>query len=155
MRWEYRDPPLVWLLVAAYALHIVEELVGGFPEWFAFLAGRPLPLAAFLIINGVALAIMAAAGHAATRHEPLGWMTIAIATVLLVNGLAHLLGSLAFSSYSPGLITGVVFYLPLAQLTLIRAWHQTAPPFFWRGVAAGLASHAVVVIVALASTSVQ
>ncbi len=153
MRWHYRDPPLVWLFVVAYAMHLAEEFFGGFPEWFAFIAGEPLPRDAFVIINVTALALMAAAAHAATRRESLGWLAIAIATVVSVNGLAHLLGSLVSAGYSPGLVTGVVLYLPLGMLALLRAWHQVAPAFFWRGVVAGLAAHAVVVVIALSTVS--
>ena len=149
MRWQYSDPPLVWLLVGAYAAHVVEELVGGFPEWFAFIAGGPLTREAFLAINGAALLVMAAAARAATRRESLGWLAIAIATGVFVNGVAHVLLSVLSRSYSPGLFTGVVLYVPLGLLVLIRAWHQVAPSFFWRGAAAGLAAHAVVVFIAL------
>jgi hypothetical protein len=35
MRWHYRDPLLAWLLPLSYALHILEEWFGGFPEWMA------------------------------------------------------------------------------------------------------------------------
>ncbi len=149
VRWSYRDPPLIWLFVAAYALHIVEEYLGGFPEWFGFIAGGPLGRDAFVIINMFGLAAMSAAARAAARRESLGWIAIAIATVVFVNGIAHLLGSLVSASYSPGLITGVVLYLPLGQLALIRAWRQVTPSFFWRGVATGLAAHAVVVFIAV------
>jgi hypothetical protein len=150
MRWEYRDPPLVWSLVAAYAAHVAEEYFGGFPEWFAVLAGRPLPREDFLIINAIALVAMIAAARAATRREPLGWLAIGIATILLVNGAAHLLASLVTGTYSPGLITGVVLYVPLGQLALLRAWHQVSPSYFWRGVMAGVAAHVLVTTTALA-----
>lgn len=152
MKWHYRDPPLVWLLVAAYAAHLAEEYFGGFPEWFALIAGNPMPRDVFLIINAVALAAMAAAAGAATRREPFGWLAIGIATILLVNGAAHLFASLVTGTYSPGLITGVVLYLPLGQLALIRAWHQVSPSFFWRGAGAGVAAHAVVTLTALSLT---
>jgi hypothetical protein len=148
MRWHYRDPLLVWLLTLSYVLHILEEWYGGFPEWMAFVIGSPLPRTAFIVINAVALALMLAATHATTKREAHGWMGIAIATVLLVNGLAHLGGTLVTRAYSPGLITSVVLYLPIAQLVLFRAWSQAEGSAFGRGVAAGLAFHAVVVIVA-------
>jgi hypothetical protein len=148
VRWHYRDPALVWLFVAAYVAHLLEEFFGGFPEWFGVVLGRPLPIPAFLLINGVALVAMILAVRAATRRESLGWLAIAVATVLLVNGVLHLLASLAWGQYSPGLITGVVVYVPLGLLALLRAWHQVPEPFFWRGVAAGLAAHAIVIVVA-------
>jgi Protein of unknown function with HXXEE motif len=71
--------------------------------------------------------------------------------VLLVNGVVHVAGSILTGTYSPGLITGVVLYLPLGQLALIRAWHQAPPRMFLHGVLAGLAAHAVVTATAVAS----
>jgi hypothetical protein len=152
MRWDYRDPPLVWLFVAAYAAHVIEEWVGGFPEWLTLVAGAPLPRGAFAIVNAVAMVGMITAARAATRHESLGWMAIAIAALLFANGVLHILGSIATGSYSPGLFTGVILYLPLGQLALMRAWQQAPKGFFARGVLAGLGVHALVSVIAFALT---
>ena len=43
MRWQYRDPALVWLLPLASAVHIVEEWIAGVPAWIAVVIGAPLP----------------------------------------------------------------------------------------------------------------
>ncbi len=152
MRWHYRDPLLLWLFVPAYLAHLAEEWWAGFPEWIAVFARRPLPAAAFVAINAVALVVLIAAVRATTHRESNGWMAVAIATVFTLNALLHLLGSLASASYSPGMLTGVVIYVPLGLLTLLRAWHQQPPSEFARGAAAGVAVHAVVVIVAFAAT---
>ena len=148
MRWHYRDPQLVWLLPLSYAAHILEEWFGGFPEWMALVIGSPLPRTAFIIINSVAMILMVLATRATTRRESNGWMGIAIATLLLVNGLLHVLGSLVTSSYSPGLFTGVVLYLPICQLVLMRAWAQADEAMFRQGVVAGLVLHALVIAIA-------
>jgi hypothetical protein len=150
VRWHYRDPALAWLLPGAYALHLLEEWVGGFPEWVALVAGGELPRAGFLAINAVAFAAMLMATRAAVAREVNGWMGIAIASILFVNALAHVAGSLVTRSYSPGLVTGVVLYLPLSALVLMRAWLQATPGAFARGVAAGLVVHALVVAIAYA-----
>jgi uncharacterized protein with HXXEE motif len=150
MRWHYRDPPLLWLLVAAYACHVAEEWFGGFPEWFAVVGGRTLPRDAFVAINAVGLAVMVAATWAAARRDASGWLAIAVASLLFINALAHVAGSIVTRSYSPGLISSVVVYLPLTQLVLVRAWHQVPSPLFWRAVAAGALAHAVVTTIAVA-----
>jgi hypothetical protein len=80
-------------------------------------------------------------------------MGIAIATVLLINSIAHLLGSIVTGAYSPGLFTGVVLYLPLATLVLLRAASQAAPDLRVRGIVAGTALHALVIVVAYALAS--
>lgn len=153
MRWHYRDPLLVWLLPAAYAFHLGEEWFGGFPEWTARVIGSPLPRPAFLAINAIAFGLMLLASRAATRREANGWMTIAIATILLINGAAHLLGSLATAAYSPGLFTGIVLYVPLASLVLLRASAQARKGQFGTGVLAGILLHALVVVIAYAAAS--
>ena len=151
MRWHYRDPLLVWLMPTAYACHLLEEWFGGFPEWMARVIGSALPRPAFIAINAVAFGLMVLASRAATRSEANGWMGIAIATILLTNGVAHLLGSLATAAYSPGLFTGIVLYLPLASLLLLRAWPQAEGDQFGKGVVAGIALHTLVVVIAYAS----
>ena len=152
MRWQYRDPMLAWLFPVAYLCHLLEEWFGGFPEWIAAIAGRPVPRPAFLVINAVALVIMLLATRAAIRKEQHGWMGIAIATVVLLNAVLHLLGSIVTGTYSPGLITGVILYMPLGQLTLLRAWHQAEGSAMSRGVSAALAIHGLVIAIAWLAT---
>jgi hypothetical protein len=89
---------------------------------------------------------------AAIRREARGWIPVAVATVVTINALLHVAGSVLTGTYSPGLITGIVFYLPLGQLLLIRALHQMEPDRFRRGVIAGVAIHAAVVILAATLT---
>ena len=148
VRWRYDDPPLVWLLVGAYAAHLVEELVGGFPNWLGTVIGRPLAGRDFLIINAVGVGAMIVAAYLSATRATLRWLAVGMATVLLVNGLLHLAGSLATGTYSPGLITGIVLYVPLGQLVLLRASDQAPRAFVWRGVLAGLAAHAAVTLTA-------
>ena len=149
MRWQYRDPVLVWLVVAAFAAHVVEEYLASFPGWFAQLSGRPLPVAAFLWINGVALPAIVVITWAGLRRG-WDWIPIALGTIVLVNGVGHLLGSLATGTYSPGLLTGIMLYLPLGQLLLIRAWHQASGTTLATGILSGIVAHMGVTLTAVA-----
>ena len=79
-------------------------------------------------------------------------MAIAIATILLVNTAAHAAGALITRAYAPGLVTAVVFYVPLGMLALIRAFDQADRASLARGVVAGVAVHALVFVLAFAST---
>jgi Protein of unknown function with HXXEE motif len=151
MRWHYRDGPLLWVFPPAYLAHLAEEVWAGpgFPEWFALVAGRPLPRGAFAAINLIAFAVLLAGIRAAIHRESAGWIAIAIASVVSLNALLHIAGSVLTGTYSPGLITGVVLYLPAGQLLLIRGLHQVEPPRFIRGVMAGIAIQIAVVIAAM------
>jgi hypothetical protein len=150
VRWHYRDPMLVWLFPLAYALHILEEWVGGFPEWLAAIDGDGVSRRAFVLINTGALILMVAAARASTRREEQGWLAIAIAAIVLVNGLLHVVGTLYTGTYSPGLVTSVILYLPLGQLALLRAWQQAASGHVAAGICTGVALLAIVSILAFA-----
>jgi len=152
VRWQYRDAGLLWPFAPAYAIHVAEEWFAGFPDWAARIAGRPIPGTAFIAINAVAMVLLLAAIRAATRDERQGWMAVGIATIVLVNTAAHAVGAVMTQSYAPGLISAVVLYVPLGSLTMARAFDQAPRAQLARGVIAGLLIHAIVFIVALAST---
>jgi hypothetical protein len=148
MRWQYRDAGLLWLFVPAYVVHVAEEWVGGFPAWIGTVVGRPLPGAAFFIINGLALVLLVAGIRAAIQTDRYGWIAVAMATIVLVNTCAHAAGALLTGAYSPGLISAVVLYVPLGSLALIRAVDHAPRAQLLRGIAAGLMIHAIVFVVA-------
>ena len=129
MRWHYRDGALLWFFPPAYAVHVLEQLVAAH---------------GFLPVNAVGMVLLLVAVRRASRDERAGWMAVTIATVAALNGMAHVLGTLVAGRYSPGLVSGVVLYLPLGALTLLRAAYQADGPAVGWGIAAGLAVHAAV-----------
>lgn len=146
MRWHYRDPPLVWLLVAASALESVEEWAGygsGLPTMFRSLAG-------LLIGQAAALLVTCAAATAAVQQERRGWAVAALAASLLSHALLHAASSMVMETYSPGLLASVIVSLPLALLVLLRAWLQTPLRCFLASVAAGAGLHAGSFLLAIA-----
>ena len=154
MRWHYRDGGLLWPFVPAFVLHVAEEWAADFPNWTARIAGRAMPDAAFLAINAMALALLIYGVLRATRSEEQGWIAVAIATIALVNLFAHAAAAVVTRAYAPGLVTAVVFYVPLGSLTMIRALGQAAATHIRRGVAWGFALHGLVFVAALAATRV-
>jgi len=142
MRWSYRDPALLWLIAAAFVLHVTEEWLGGFPQWLARIVSRPLPDEAFFIINGVVLVLIVAGIRAAARDESNGWIAVTIATIALVNTAVHVAGAILVRGYAPGLISAAILYVPLGALTMIRAFDQAPRAQLFRGIAAGLLLHA-------------
>ena len=49
-----------------------------------------------------------------------------MAAVLFINAWVHILPSLATQTYSPGLVSALVLYLPLSIVTYYRAIHDRA-----------------------------
>ena len=53
------------------------------------------------------------------------WFVLAaILAMQFHNGIYHLVGTIYFGEYSPGLVTGLIIYIPLNCLFLYRAYQE-------------------------------
>lgn len=107
-------------LFIAAILHVLEEYLfpGGFPEFMrlaapAFAEGINRPFAIF--INGLFLIACAVGIRQGPRIVSFG---IALAVLVLLNGIAHQAVALRFRRYAPGMVTGLLLYIPIAALIL-------------------------------------
>lgn len=106
---------LAWLAVAAYALHIVEEHILGWFDWARRTMNISLGWEQY-VITEVAILILGltAAMLSGTAMGPT--LVVAFTTLLLINVVFfHVLPMLANGGrFSPGAISGVILFLPLA-----------------------------------------
>ncbi len=112
-----RFPLILWLMPAAFAIHIGEEWFGGFPGYVAqTLHGSTMSRPQFLVNNAAFMAILLVLSVWASRS------TSRVSAVLLMawasgnlfwDFFAHLIYTVMFNRYSPGLITASLFYYPL------------------------------------------
>lgn len=140
----------LWLFPLTYAVHIAEEGLAGerFYRWI-----RRVPLAralgvqisgpVFFTLNAILLVVMAAAVLAAPSPGS-AWVTPALGALVAANGLGHLAGSLATRSYSPGLVSGMILWVPLGVFALGQSHRRLPPGVFWAGAGGGLAALAAV-----------
>jgi hypothetical protein len=142
----------VWLYPASYVAHVAEEYWGGegFPAWFERVAGVEFPEAHFLAWNCLAVALMLVGAGLVLSQARMRWIAITFATVVLTNALLHAAGSLLTLSYSPGLYSGLLIWVPLSAFTLRRAWRGTPRATFWRSIGIGAGIHLVVLAILLA-----
>jgi hypothetical protein len=122
------------LLLVTYALHIVEEYTFGFPAWAEAHTGLALTPEVFLRLNATFFGVMAAGVVAGILFTPAQWLVVPLGTAVLINGTGHLVASLITWSYSPGLVTGMLLWIPLG-LGIIRAARHRWPS---AGVVAGI-----------------
>ena len=111
---------LSWSLAAAASLHIIEEFAfpGGFKAWWC--AYKPDIAASvsnrfLIIINGILIAfsvIVALAFSTPKGNAVAAWLTLA--ALLFSNAIFHIIGAIQTKRYSPGMISGIVLYIPLA-----------------------------------------
>jgi hypothetical protein len=117
---------LWWAPLAAAALHITEEFVypGGFAAWdrsYRPAIGRSITPRLHIIVNAalllacVQVGLLAGATEAgAQRIGVAAWM--ALASLLFSNALFHVVGTMRTRTYSPGVLTSVALYVPMAAL---------------------------------------
>ncbi len=74
-------------------------------------------------------------------------LVIALATIVTINAMLHVGGSLLSASYSPGVVTGVLLWLPLGVAALARGHRVLSERRFLSGVLIGVVVHVLVPIV--------
>ena len=146
-----------WLFPVTYAIHILEELWGGagFSAWLASVAGVELAARRFLIWNALALLLMAVGVGLALRFRNLRWLLLAYGVAFLLNALSHLAASLYTVSYSPGLLSGLLLWLPLGTLALLRLNKTLGRRGRRAGLLIGLLMHSFVLALTLLGDRLQ
>jgi hypothetical protein len=134
-------------IFAAAILHITEEFFypGDFLSWTKKNAPRlanRLNVRIAIIVNGLFL-LLCLAGVLFGGMYPM--LALSIAGLILVNGTAHLISSAVKRSYSPGLITSLVFYIPLSVYIFI--YFRLSTPDVLKLVLYGILYHVMVPLV--------
>lgn len=111
--------------ILAGMLHVLEEYYypGGFPDFMKRMspAFAPFVTTSFaIIINGLFLLLCILASIVGKKMLV---FSLSIAALLFTNGLVHILGSLRARRYAPGLITGVLLYIPLGITAYSLFWN--------------------------------
>ena len=109
---------IAWFLPAAYLLHLIEEYFGGegFYSWFSSLLNVDLSSLDFIVINSFGFTITLIIVILYNLNKVSNFLIAALGSLFFINGIIHLLASIFTASYSPGIITGIIIYLPLGVL---------------------------------------
>ena len=111
------SPKLIaWLLPLAYFFHLADEYVTGFPGWFSGIFKVELSLNDFIAINvfGFTATIIIVILYSFNKVNSFVIATLGV--LFFVNGIIHIVATIFTVSYSPGTISGLIFYLPLGYL---------------------------------------
>jgi hypothetical protein len=108
---------LMWTPLVSASLHICEEFLvpGGFPAWYRRYRTDPSRITRRLLVIVNAALLVACCNIVLLGRTPLGvayWLTIS--ALLASNGCWHAWASYKSHTYSPGVVTGVAVYVPLA-----------------------------------------
>jgi hypothetical protein len=136
--------------VGAAVLHVLEEYFypGGFPDFMKKSSPifAPFVTTTFaILINGLFLVLCVLGAIFGRSALVFG---LSIGSLLVFNGLTHLGGSLRARKYAPGMISGLLLYLPLGltayvlflrsgQLSVPQALHSVALGFAYQIIPVG------------------
>ena len=107
-----------WVPLAAIAVHLFEEFVwpGGFVQWYRhYPPGRVVAVSMRFIIVINALFVALATAVPLSTSSPRGWaLWLIVMAVAAVNGAFHVVATVQTRAYTPGVVSGVCLYIPLA-----------------------------------------
>ena len=111
-------PSLYWLPLGAVALHLVEEFAwpGGFADWYRRYrpeGARSVTTRFLFWINALLVAMALLVGVLGPRPQGVA-LWLVVASIGAANGEFHLWAAARTRAYSPGVVTGLVVYVPLA-----------------------------------------
>jgi hypothetical protein len=134
----------IWLFLLVYPLHVIEEIrgVGAFH-------GINLSLKQFFILTGAGCLLLVIGILLAQRFRFPQLLEIVLGTVFLVNGLSHIINSVAIAGYDAGLITGTLILIPLGLTSLVRLRNSMGRLRYFAAVALGLVAHGIITLLAL------
>jgi hypothetical protein len=108
----------LWLPLLGIAAHIVEEFLwpGGFARWYrTYPPGSEVVVTTrfLVLVNAVFVALAVVPLLPGSSARAFGYWFV-VAAIAGANGLFHLRATLRTRTYSPGVVTGVILYIPLA-----------------------------------------
>jgi hypothetical protein len=131
---------LAWAPLAAVCCHIFEEFVwpGGFPAWYKqYRPNGSRVTTRLLVIVNVAL-LGACVNYALVADTTLGVACLlGISALLCSNGLWHAWASVTTHTVSPGVVTGILLYVPLMVIEYSVYLRSGRVPL-WAGAVAAL-----------------
>ena len=139
---QRRFRSIIWLLPAAYILHIVEEYVGGFAVWVTQVVGGSFNNLAFALNNAafmmILLVLTAWTSRSTSGRAPFLLIVWASGNVFW-DGVFHIVTTALYDRYSPGEITSAVLYFPVSLAVACFALRSRVltPGVFLAAVAAG------------------
>ena len=104
--------PILWLCLAAYGVHVLEEFVFDWQSWARNVLDLPAQWQDFYVTNALVIVL----GVVAAEIAPV-WPAIALSfpALMLINATFFHVAPFAWTRgrFSPGLITAVLLFFPL------------------------------------------
>jgi hypothetical protein len=111
---------VLWIAVAAYGLHILEEYELNWRDWARNVLGLPVDWTSFYVVNALVVVLGTCCAVVGWR-EP--WFGLAFPALMLINAtFFHVLPTVTTRVYSPGLASALALFYPVAAWAYYGAW---------------------------------
>jgi len=115
---------VLWIATAAYGLHILEEYELNWRDWAQNILKLPVDWNSFYVVNALVI-VLGVCCSAVGWREPV--FALAFPAVMLVNATVfHVAPVLRTRVFSPGVVTAVVLFYPIAIWAYYGAWRYGA-----------------------------
>lgn len=145
---EIKIGPWYWFFPITLPIHIAEEFWGGegFLSWNARATGAVFSVTKFFTLVSIGFILVLIGVILARRYNRMRWIISALATIFLINGFSHLLATVTQHHYSPGLISGMILWIPFSIWILIGEHRLASRRNFLGGMITGVLIHGVVTL---------
>ncbi len=99
---------LPWIVVAIAILHVLEEYFFGWLTWAKEFVPT-VKLSHFIVINALFIALCTVS---AIIQNP--FLMLSVYALILVNAFVHIGPTILKRKYSPGLVSALILYIPVA-----------------------------------------
>jgi len=115
---------ILWIATAAYAFHILEEYELNWYDWARNILKLPVDMTSFYIVNSLVIVLGVCCAAVGWR---LPLFALLFPAVMLVNATGfHVLPVIRTRVFSPGIVTSVVLFYPIAIWCFVAAAQDDA-----------------------------
>lgn len=132
---------VIGTLLVYISLHLLEEGIFGFPAWAEGRWGIPNYTVSKWLLHNCYFVFFLVVGYFIYRISKERLLPVGVGIVIwgLLNGLSHIVFSVIFLEYSPGLFTGLIFLLfAVLALKRIREMGKLSPGLMLPSILFGL-----------------
>jgi hypothetical protein len=113
---------ILWIALAAYGLHILEEYELNWRDWARAILRLPVEWESFYVVNALVVVLGVCCAAVGWRQPS---FALSLPALMLINAtFFHVLPTIATRVYSPGLTTAVVLFYPVATWAYWGAWRD-------------------------------
>src|SRR5580765_783461 len=115
---------VLWITLAAYGLHILEEYELNWRDWARNVLKLPVDWNSFYVVNSLVVVLGGCCAMVGWRRPE---FVLSFPAVMLTNAtFFHVLPVLATRIFSPGVVTAVALFYPVGGWAFYAAWTDNA-----------------------------